>query len=1676
MERIILLIEHAESRHRIERALQRENRSIRSHDTHLPPIPEEPLDLVIIDSPTLEQWENPLRARKEAEAPILLPVLLILDCSEMERVARHLGATVDELLCEPITPLELETRVEALLTLRRLSIESASRHPALARSDLTGETIEETQQLAENIIAAMHEPLVVLDADLRVVLANNAFYRTFQVTPEETEGRLLYDLGNRQWDIPELRRLLEEILPQNTALDHFEVHHDFPGLGWRSMLLNARRIDRAAHIAPRILLTIEDITEQVQVEHGLHRALREWMEIFEAIGRPTFILDPHYTVIAANQAAAEATGKTADELVGMHCYELLHDGDEPAPGCPMERMLRSGHIETAEVQAFGGTFLVSCTPAFNAQGELEKVIHIATDITERVRAQETWQESEERYRLQFEYVSDVVYSIDPQFRLLDISPSVEKTLGYRPAELIGRPFTELNVLAPESLEQALADTMRVLAGESIESSVYRFIARDGRTVWAEINGAPLIRDGQVVALVSVARDITERMRRERMLEAEAMLAQAVGESLELRPLLERLLAAARHAVPTAEKGSVMLLEPDGRLRIYALDGYEDPRLTDLVLTDGSGYAVRVARERRPLLISDAPGSPETAYNGEIEEARNIRSAVAVPLMVRDQPVGVISLDSTHKSAFTERDLHTLNTFATPAALILENTRLFAETHRRGEEATALWKTAQALNHLDLETTLRTIGEHAKALFAADGCRIFMLEPDGETLRCVLALHDRAEAVLRLSLKLGQGVTGDIALRGEPAIVNDMLADPHVVQVPGTPVRNEAMMFVPLKERGERIGIISISRLGTERPFHPHDLELFKAFAAITTSAIVNARLFEETQQRLAELSALHKASQQLLAARLDPEKTYSATHQAVQEMMPCEAFVIVLDDPQQEGHQAVYLYDKGGHYLPRRVPQGQGLSGWVISHRQTLLVNDFPAESGEWSAIHFGDEETVRSILAVPLRRDEQIVGMISAQSYRPHVYNERHQVLLETLAAQLGATLENVYLHQQTQQHLREVELMIAIGEALRTANRRADVLSVTGDQLFERMEIEGAAIGVLDLDSGALLIEHGRGVWAALTGVTIPANEGISKQVLETGEPYLSYDLRNVPSLFQPDLLGDCGCRAVAGVPMVAAGQTIGLLWIAGRRPFGEDDMRLLRIIGDVASNAIRRATLQEQLEDQARQMAQIMATVPEGVLLLDGEGRVLEANPAAEKYLILLAGARVGEILTHIGNRPLAELLTSPPTKGLWHEIHDDGRTFEVIARPMEDGPKLKCWVLVIKEVTHERQIRTQMEQQERLAAVGQLAAGIAHDFNNIIATIVLYARLLERTTTLSEQEREHLKVINQQAWHASRLIEQVLDFSRRSVLEQRPLDLLPLVKEHVKLLERTLPEHIEITLRHGEEDYTVHADPTRIQQVLTNLALNARDAMPDGGYLRITLDRIALTAGVAPPMPEMAPGDWVVLGVTDTGVGIPADVLPHIFEPFFTTKTPGEGSGLGLAQIYGIVGQHGGHIQVMSQEGKGTTFIVYLPALRDVPDTASWSQEVTAPQGHGEVILVVEDDMVLRAALVDSLKLLNYQVLEASNGKEALARVQEHREQIALVLSDVVMPAMGGIALFHALQEQGWHKPMILLTGHPVGKELEALQDQGLSAWMGKPPSLEQLSQALADALRQVGEGT
>lgn len=521
---------------------------------------------------------------------------------------------------------------------------------------------------------------------------------------------------------------------------------------------------------------------------------------------------------------------------------------------------------------------------------------------------------------------------------------------------------------------------------------------------------------------------------------------------------------------------------------------------------------------------------------------------------------------------------------------------------------------------------------------------------------------------------------------------------------------------------------------------------------------------------------------------------------------------------------------------------------------------------------------------------------------------------------------------------------------------------------------------------------------------------------------------------------------------------------------------------------SHIVERRQTERALAESEQRFRGVIEQSADGIMLADENGVIVEWNQAAEQICGLPRHEAVGQMLWDtyyhyfdygitydVLKQALMNFLESGSAPWL-NELHertlrrDDGTTriVQILMFPikMESRQMLGS---VFRDVTDSRRTEELLHQQDRLAAVGQLAAGIAHDFNNIMAVILLYAQTPLLTMDLPPRLRDNLTTIVLQAKRAAELIEQILDFSRRTVLEPQPLVLVPLLKEQVKLLQRTLPEDIVVSLASDNNDCVVMGDPARIQQAVMNLALNARDAMANGGRLTIRIAGLQLPAGAPLPLPTMSAGDWVVLSVEDTGVGIDDEALPHLFEPFFTTKSPGRGAGLGLAQVYGIVQQHNGHIHVATKLASGTTVTIYFPAYSRSDADDFPVESVTVVRGHEETILVVEDNELAREALVSSLERLNYRVLAAQNGREALQLFAQHRLEVQLVLSDVVMPDMDGLALLRALRQQTTSVPVLMLTGHPLEDRLETLRQAGMSDWLLKPVGLPQLAQMISQLL-------
>ena len=406
----------------------------------------------------------------------------------------------------------------------------------------------------------------------------------------------------------------------------------------------------------------------------------------------------------------------------------------------------------------------------------------------------------------------------------------------------------------------------------------------------------------------------------------------------------------------------------------------------------------------------------------------------------------------------------------------------------------------------------------------------------------------------------------------------------------------------------------------------------------------------------------------------------------------------------------------------------------------------------------------------------------------------------------------------------------------------------------------------------------------------------------------------------------------------------------------------------------------------------------------------------------------------------NEMIAEAKEKGSHRFEWIHLRADGEAFpvEVLLTPMPDDGRDRLHV-VWRDITGRKQLENELRQAQKMEALGRLTGGIAHDFNNLLVAILGYAELLQIELPAESSAWDHVEQIRKAGDRAAALVAQLLAFSRKQIVQPRTVEIGALLSDMTRLLEPMLGEHIRLSITCHDQPLYVVADPGQFEQVIVNLATNARDAILDQGTLNITVRRGIAPAGSAADAPGLP---HALLEVADSGAGIPRHLLARIFEPFFTTKDPGKGTGLGLSTVHGIVQQSGGGITVTSSEGAGATFRICLP-LTDVPpeeDTTPWSPQAARPR-PSETVLLVEDDTAVARLMAATLTRAGYRLHIAANGEQALALVASQQLRPDLLLTDVIMPEMGGPELARELQRQQPDLKVLFASGY-TGDELVA----------------------------------
>lgn len=928
----------------------------------------------------------------------------------------------------------------------------------------------------------------------------------------------------------------------------------------------------------------------------------------------------------------------------------------------------------------------------------------------------------------------------------------------------------------------------------------------------------------------------------------------------------------------------------------------------------------------------------------------------------------------------------------------------------------------------------------------------------------------------------EGALGVVSLFGyeDPQTVLSTfpVSDGHVINairerrvrlVAGTPDGRQCTAVVmPLMDGDVGIGALLLILEGDQREMGQGDVETVEALARPVAIALEHAARLEAEARHTARLKIVREVGRQL-ASILSLDDVLKQIATALVEIFGYyHAAIFLADIPAGE----ITLRAKAGRAaepIGLRLKIGEhGITAAAAASGETLLANDV---SREPRYRHVEALNETASELAVPIKARGRVIGVIDVQSVVRDAFEEEDVSTIEDLADQTAATIENAGLYEEAQQQTKDLISLYEAGQLFSSTLDHEAVLQEITRRCVEALDVDTALLRLVEADRlevrGSCYRDPAEKeeVERLLTETPIRVGEGIAGKVAQTGEPAMSGSAP-VAAVTLPGFVDYLTERRWLVVPMKVRERIIGVLTFIGRNSalsFSQRQLTLAHGIANQAAIAIENARLFQEarrtntaLRESEERFRTLFHGVPVGLYRSTPDGEVLEANQALVQML----------------GYPDIQTLQAANAVSLY-TVHQDRDAWQVIVEraksPSGTNVRLRRWdgtviwaqdnaravsdesgrVLYyegsLQDITEQKALEEQLRHSQKMEAVGRLAGGVAHDFNNILTTIRGYVELILRSLKPEDPLCTRLKVIEREAERASTLTRQLLTFGRRQALELTAIDINETVLNLGKLLERTLGESIRLrTLEPGAFSMYVMADGSAIQQIILNLCLNARDAMPAGGELTLSTRAVIFNPAFVTLHPWAEPGHYVVLSVADTGVGMDKQTQERAFEPFFTTKE--RGTGLGLSMVYALVRQHRGFIHLASEPESGTTFEIYLPRILEKPAQQE-SQPTRGPLARrSETILVAEDEEAVRELLQSILEERGYTVLVASNGREALRVFNSANAAVQLVLLDMVMPEMGGIEVCKELRPRHPDLKFLFMSGYSLdGAKGEFLRD-------------------------------
>ena len=964
-------------------------------------------------------------------------------------------------------------------------------------------------------------------------------------------------------------------------------------------------------------------------------------------------------------------------------------------------------------------------------------------------------------------------------------------------------------------------------------------------------------------------------------------------------------------------------------------------------------------------------------------------------------------------------------------------RDISERKRSERLQAALYRIAEkASSAEDLNELFRSIHSILQELMYAKNCYVALLDPATEMVTFPYFV-DEKDVVPPPPHKFRKGLTEYVLRTGRPLLATPKMLDQMVRsgEVEGrTGARSRDWMGVPLKQGDTTFGVLTVQTYEPNIRYGEPEKEILTFVSQQIASAIAHRRNQDAIRESESRFRALAETASPAIV--IYAKKFYYLNPSAAQMSGYSRNELLAMEEPWPRlihpDHLQMAVSRSEARLRGERVP----------SHYEFKLIR----KDGEERWVDF-------SASAAPV----QFGGKPANVAVLVDVTERKHAEQLQTALYRIAATTSSAEDPQQLFAAIHGIvaELMYAKNFYLALYDEKTDLISFP--YFVDEEDPQPAP--------------------------RPPAN-GLTEYIMRTGQPLLA-----TPAVFE-DLIRRGEVEMIGapsldwlGVPLKTGDITFGVLVVQSyteQRRYGEREKEILIFVSQHVASAIDHKRNQQALRESEVSYRTLVQSAVYGIFRWSLEDQFTDVNPA---LVSILGYDSAGEVLSlrmtqdvYVDPKQhqeiVSSLLAAGQMRGMevqWRRKDSRSITVRLSGRSMQDDGRIIGFEMIVEDITERRLLEEQLRQAQKMEAVGQLAGGIAHDFNNLLTVIKGNSQLLLEKLHAVDSRRSGVEQIQKAADRAASLIYQLLAFSRKQVIEFRVLDLNSMISTTMQLLRRLMGEHIELTTIEGKDLGRVKADPGQMEQVIMNLALNARDAMPQGGKLTLETENVEIDQKYRSEGASISPGHYVMLRVSDSGIGMDKDTLAHIFEPFFTTKEVGKGTGLGLSTVYGIVQQSNGFITAQSQPGVGSSFRVYLPRVDQPADEVETLGPVEVDLQGSETVLVVEDEDGVRSLITMLLTRNGYTVLEASNGEDALSLCQDRKAPVHLLITDLVLPRMNGRELAERAAEHCPGVRTLFMSGYTDDAALKDGVLESRAAFLQKPFSMETLLHKVREVL-------